>query len=205
MRHRHRGICQRREFPQGDRAAIAGPRLSRCRAGFRRCDRIRRCARQARLFRIRAAHEQPRLRGAGARQDRRRASTGCRCCRCSRSRSTRPRSSDHAAAQARPRGVAGGAGRARAKRSRTDGSNSGSSRRSTCARSSSPASRAFARCRHPQHGILLPGAFMPGATDVEIAGAVGARDHERAEGGAAICQARDQHAVRRQHPGRMRW
>ena len=26
----------------------------------------------------------------------------------------------------------------------------------------------FARCRHPQHGVLLPGAFMPGATDSEI-------------------------------------
>jgi EAL domain-containing protein (putative c-di-GMP-specific phosphodiesterase class I)/FixJ family two-component response regulator len=27
---------------------------------------------------------------------------------------------------------------------------------------------AFARCRHPQFGILPPGAFMPGATDAEL-------------------------------------
>src|SRR5215217_7895565 len=27
---------------------------------------------------------------------------------------------------------------------------------------------AFARCRHPQFGILPPGAFMPGATDTEL-------------------------------------
>jgi EAL domain-containing protein (putative c-di-GMP-specific phosphodiesterase class I) len=27
---------------------------------------------------------------------------------------------------------------------------------------------AFARCRHPQFGILSPGAFMPGATDAEL-------------------------------------
>jgi EAL domain-containing protein (putative c-di-GMP-specific phosphodiesterase class I) len=27
---------------------------------------------------------------------------------------------------------------------------------------------AFVRCRHPQYGILLPGAFMPGATDGEL-------------------------------------
>jgi EAL domain-containing protein (putative c-di-GMP-specific phosphodiesterase class I) len=27
---------------------------------------------------------------------------------------------------------------------------------------------AFVRCRHPQYGILLPGAFMPGATDSEL-------------------------------------
>ena len=27
---------------------------------------------------------------------------------------------------------------------------------------------AFARCRHPQIGILLPGAFMPGATEAEL-------------------------------------
>jgi EAL domain-containing protein (putative c-di-GMP-specific phosphodiesterase class I)/FixJ family two-component response regulator len=27
---------------------------------------------------------------------------------------------------------------------------------------------AFARCRHPQYGVLLPGAFMPGATDQNL-------------------------------------
>jgi EAL domain-containing protein (putative c-di-GMP-specific phosphodiesterase class I) len=27
---------------------------------------------------------------------------------------------------------------------------------------------AFARCRHPQNGVLLPGAFMPGATESEL-------------------------------------
>jgi EAL domain-containing protein (putative c-di-GMP-specific phosphodiesterase class I) len=27
---------------------------------------------------------------------------------------------------------------------------------------------AFARCRHPQHGILSPGAFMPGATESDL-------------------------------------
>ena len=27
---------------------------------------------------------------------------------------------------------------------------------------------AFARCRHPQYGVLPPGAFMPGATDPEL-------------------------------------
>jgi EAL domain-containing protein (putative c-di-GMP-specific phosphodiesterase class I) len=27
---------------------------------------------------------------------------------------------------------------------------------------------AFARCRHPQSGVLLPGAFMPGASDAEL-------------------------------------
>src|SRR4029079_12317800 len=27
---------------------------------------------------------------------------------------------------------------------------------------------AFARCRHPQYGVLAPGAFMPGATDGEL-------------------------------------
>lgn len=27
---------------------------------------------------------------------------------------------------------------------------------------------AFARCRHPQSGVFLPGAFMPGATDAEL-------------------------------------
>jgi len=27
---------------------------------------------------------------------------------------------------------------------------------------------AFARCRHPQYGVLLPGAFMPGATEPEL-------------------------------------
>jgi EAL domain-containing protein (putative c-di-GMP-specific phosphodiesterase class I)/FixJ family two-component response regulator len=27
---------------------------------------------------------------------------------------------------------------------------------------------AFARCRHPQFGVLSPGAFMPGATDAEL-------------------------------------
>jgi EAL domain-containing protein (putative c-di-GMP-specific phosphodiesterase class I) len=27
---------------------------------------------------------------------------------------------------------------------------------------------AFARCRHPQFGVLQPGAFMPGATDAEL-------------------------------------
>jgi EAL domain-containing protein (putative c-di-GMP-specific phosphodiesterase class I) len=27
---------------------------------------------------------------------------------------------------------------------------------------------AFARCRHPQFGVLPPGAFMPGATDAEL-------------------------------------
>ena len=71
-------------------------------------------------------------------------------------------------AQARPCRAAGGTGRTRARRSRTDGSSSGTSRRSTCARSSSPASRRFARCRHPQFGILLPGAFMPGATEHDL-------------------------------------
>ncbi len=29
---------------------------------------------------------------------------------------------------------------------------------------------AFARCRHPQYGILSPGAFMPGATDADLLG-----------------------------------
>lgn len=27
---------------------------------------------------------------------------------------------------------------------------------------------AFVRCRHPQYGVLLPGAFMPGATETEL-------------------------------------
>ena len=26
---------------------------------------------------------------------------------------------------------------------------------------------AFARARHPQHGVLMPSAFMPGAREVE--------------------------------------
>ena len=108
---------------------------------LRRGDRIRGGSRQARLFRIRAAHEHPRRRGARARQERRPAARAADAAGAQEAvRHVRDRR-DHAAAQARPRRSAGGTDRARATRSRTDGSNSGTSRRSTCAESSSPASK----------------------------------------------------------------
>ena len=64
---------------------------------------------------------------------------------------------------------------------------------------------AFARCRHPQFGILPPGAFMPGATESELLAlsehALGQRAADRTE----FLAARHQSALRGQHPGQLRW
>ena len=59
----------------------------------------------------------------------------------------------------------------------------------------------FARCRHPQSGILSPKAFMPGATDAELLAISGLAVVNALKIGNNFSKARDQSQVRRQHSG----
>ena len=55
---------------------------------------------------------------------------------------------------------------------------------------------AYARARHPMHGVALPGAFMPGAEESSIIKAVRDGADKRAQGRADVFQARAQSAPR---------
>ena len=64
---------------------------------------------------------------------------------------------------------------------------------------------AFARARHPQHGILMPNAFMPGATEFEPDHAVRAGPRESAEGQHKLRQPWRHAAAGGQYSGRSDW
>ena len=162
---------------------VARPHLPQCRAGIRRRDRVRDRARQARLFRLRPADEQPRLGGARARQERRRAAQAAHAAGAQEAvRDLRivaimqALKLGHAARRRRASGST--------RRSRTAGSNSGTSPRSTCARSSSPASRPSPAAAIRNSASCSPGAFMPGATEADLLDALGAGDRDVLKAGA---------------------
>ena len=97
------------------------------------------------------------------------SSSICKCCRCCEEAVRNQRHLEIAArAQARS-----SAGRRRPRRSsmrclKTTGSNSGTSRRSTLRKKQLVGVEAFARARHPNYGVLLPAAFMPGASESSL-------------------------------------
>ena len=121
------------------------------------------------LYRRRPAHEQPRLGRARARQEHRRAAPACTCCRCSRSRSRPARSS-------RSCRISSSAIRRRSP-ARIDLREALKQQldRVLVSAQDRPAQKAarrrrglFARARHPQYGVLMPGAFMPGASEGDL-------------------------------------
>ena len=61
---------------------------------------------------------------------------------------------------------------------------------------------AYARARHPQHGIVLPGAFMPGATEASVIKLSELALASALKAGADFFQARHQSAAHRQYSGR---
>ena len=60
---------------------------------------------------------------------------------------------------------------------------------------------AFARVRHPQHGVLLPGSFMPGADDASVLALAEQALVSALKSGLNLSQARRQPADRDQRPG----
>ena len=60
---------------------------------------------------------------------------------------------------------------------------------------------AYARARHPQHGIVLPGAFMPGAKEASVARLSELALTSALKAGLALLQARHQSADYGEHPG----
>ncbi len=142
--------------------------LPRYPAGIGRSHRLRRRARQRQLSRPRATHVEPRLGGAGARQKHRRAASGCKCCRCCASRST-PTTIIKLLQDLKlghPPAVAGRIDLAEALANgwiefwyqpKID-----------LRRKQLVGAEAFARARHPTHGVLMPSAFMPGAKEASL-------------------------------------
>ena len=93
---------------------------------------------------------------------------------------------DHADAQARPRRAAGGARRTRARRSSNGWIEFWYQPKIDLRRKQLAGVEAFARCRHPQLGILLPGRLHAGRERSRADDAVGACAGKRAEGRRAV-------------------
>ncbi len=112
-RHRYRGIRGRQGDGAGHRQAQPRSGLPQHRPGIERGDRSDPVARQARLFRLRPAHERSRVGGARARQERRHPAQAANAAGAEEAVRDLRHRPHHAGAQARPSGGDRGADRPR--------------------------------------------------------------------------------------------